>query len=115
MDLVVEPAPELPPAEFTTKGHPVDDVPTTPEVEQTHPEAGDVSGNVVEPEVINEGPSPSQTSEAPETEPETHSFTNGVEPGSKTNLEDIVNLLETVPVARLSTEEISEIPDEDDN
>ena len=117
--VVIEPPPELSPPEITTNGHPANDVPVTdvptPDVEETHPEAGDAPGSVVEPEVNNEATPPSQTSEAPEAKPEACDFTNGVEHGSKTNLEDIVNLLETIPAARLSTEEISEIPDEDED
>ena len=94
------------------------DVSTLSEVEETHPDTPAMSGNTVEPEVYNEGAAPSQTSETPEAEPEVHNPTNGVEvqeAATKTSLEDIVYLLETAPAARPSTEEISEIPDEDED
>lgn len=119
--VAAEVAPEPPLAALTTNGHPakeeiVGEVPASSEADQTHPEAAVVSDEVAEVIVDNKGAISSQT-QAPKGGPEGSIANSGAEveeETNKANLEDIVNLLETSPSTRPLTEEISEIPDEDD-
>jgi len=110
---------EEPLVEPTTNGHPANDEAVSTEisipfeVEQIYAEPAIIS----KVEINNEVATPSQTLAAAEDGSGINDLADGSqveEVTPKTNLEDLVNLQETVPAATPSTEEICEIPDEDD-
>ena len=85
---------------------------------ESHAELKEVDcGEPAEPEVP-EGAAPGFPTPAQDDAEVHQEITNGIQVAATkdvgTDLEDIVNLLEGIPVARPTTDEILEIPDEED-